>query len=378
MSMSHRSTIGVLAGAVGLALAAGPVGAHEELTVVSWGGAYTASQMRAYVDPYRESGRLGDMMLEVERYSGGLDEVEAQVRALNVKWDVVDLGLSDALRGCRNGVLERIDHAAILTPGPDGTPTEEDFLAGMLPECAVGENVFSTVFAYDKARYPGTSGPKTIADFFDVQTYPGPRGLRSNPRVVLEWALMAGGVPPTKVYEVLDTEEGIARAFAKLNTIKPNIVWWQDAAAPVRLLDSGKVVMTQTYNGRVQEAIDDGGRNFAIVWDGQVYDYELWAVPKGTRHLEQALDFIAFASEPARIAAQSRHIAYGPARRSALAMLDEATKAKLPTAPGNTENALRSNEEWWAAHQARLNKRFEEWRLRGGVGGEAPTQGTAR
>lgn len=365
-----------LAGAAGLALAAGgPAAAHETLTIVSWGGAYTASQMRAYVNPYRESGRADDMMVEVDRYNGGLEEIESQVSALNVKWDVVDLGLSDAIRGCENGLLEEIDHS-ILGAAPDGTSPQDDFLDGMLRDCAVGENVFSTVFAYDEDRFPD-GGPKTVADFFNVEKYPGRRGLRKNPRVVLEWALMATGVPPSEVYDVLGTQEGVDRAFAKLDSIRPQIVWWEGAAEPVGLLDEGRVVMTQTYNGRVQSAID-GGSDYRIVWDGQIYDYELWGIPKGTRHKDAALDFIAFASESARMAEQSRNIAYGPARESALAMLDDSVKAKLPTAPGNTENALRSNHEWWAANQARLNERFEEWRLRGGAAGQAPASGTAR
>ena len=32
--------------------------------------------------------------------------------------------------------------------------------------------------------------------------------------------------------EVLDTPEGVERAFAKLDTIKEAIVWWEDAAEP--------------------------------------------------------------------------------------------------------------------------------------------------
>ena len=49
---------------------------HKELTVVSWGGTYTRSQMLAYVKPYRS--RIGEWVA-METYGGGLDEIREQV-----------------------------------------------------------------------------------------------------------------------------------------------------------------------------------------------------------------------------------------------------------------------------------------------------------
>lgn len=370
-SIGHRLTA-LAVGALALAaLRPGGADAHEPpLTIVSWGGSYTASQMIAYVDPYRET---TDRWVRVVDYNGGLEEIEAQVSSLNVTWDVVDLGLSDAIRGCENSLLEKID-PAILDPAPDGTPAAEDFLAEALRECAIGQNVFSTVVGYKKGRYKNP--PRSIADFFNLQKYPGRRGLRSNPRVVLEWALIADGVAPAEVYDVLSTEEGVDRAFAKLDTIKPRIVWWENAATPPKLLAEGEVAMTQTYNGRIQDAIDNGADQ-AILWDAQVRDIELWGIPKGSRNKEQALDFITFATRSGRMAEQSRNIAYGPARKSALAMLSDDVTAKLPTAEANSRNAIWSNQTWWAENQARLNARFNAWR-RGETDGKGPVEGTAR
>jgi len=344
--------------------------AHDSpLTIVSWGGSYTASQMVAYVNPYRER---TDRWVRVLDYNGGLAEIEEQVASLNVTWDVVDLGLSDAIRGCDNGLLEKI-HPSILPAAPDGTPATEDFLAEGLRECAVAQNVFSTVVGYRKGRYENP--PQSIADFFDLESYPGRRGLRQNPRVVLEWALIADGVAPAEVYDVLSTEEGVDRAFAKLDTIKREIVWWENAAKPPELLTERKVAMTQTYNGRIQAAID-GGADQAILWDGQVLDIELWGIPKGTPNKDEALRFIAFASHSERMAEQSRNIAYGPARASAQRMLSDAVASKLPTAEANRQSAMWSDHEWWAENQARLNDRFTAWRE--AIGGLSPAEGTAR
>lgn len=370
-----RAFVAISLGIAGCALLggfAGPATAeHDRLNVVSWGGAYTAAQMQAFVEPYRESVDAG---VEVDRYDGGLEEVEAQVRARNVEWDVIDLGLANAVRGCAQGLFEKLDHGG-LPAGPDGTAPDKDFREGMLPACAVGQNVFSNVIAYDTGRFAGGGAPDSAEAFFDTRRYPGERGLRANPRGTLELALLADGVAADEVYEVLSTEEGLQRAFDKLATIADEIVWWTGAEEPQRLLAKDAVAMTTAYNGRVQTAIDARGAEAAIIWDNQILDYELWAVVKGTPLKQASLDFIRFASTAERQAELARHIAYGPARKSAMALLDDDVKAKLPTAEAHMRSALRTDHEWWAAHQSEMDRRFQRFVRGTRTGAGAPGKG---
>ncbi len=90
----------------------------DSLTVVSWGGAYTNSQVQAYHKPWEKQTGI---KINSEDYNGGLAQVKAQVESGNVTWDLVDVELSDAVRGCDEGLLEQID-PSILPPAPDGTP----------------------------------------------------------------------------------------------------------------------------------------------------------------------------------------------------------------------------------------------------------------
>lgn len=349
----------VSASAAALAtLLLGSVGARaaEELTMASWGGAYTKSQMLAFVRPYaRQTGTP----VEVLDYTGGLDEIRNQVRSLNIRWNVVDLELSDAIRGCEEGLLEKIEPAN-LAPAPDGSAAVDDFLPGSLTECAVGTVIWSTVIAYDKRRI-GDPRPRSIADFFDPERFPGKRALRKTPKANLEWALIADGVEPAHVYEVLETDAGLDRAFAVLDRIKPDLVWWEAGTDAPRLLETGQVVMTSAYNGRIQEAINQRGAPFALVWDHQIWNIDLLAIPKGDPQRAQAWDFVRFATAPQQLAAQARHIAYGPVRRSALAQLEPARRAQLPTQADNFTNALRLNATWWARHHAAIERRFQAW-----------------
>ncbi|HHL21905.1 MAG TPA: ABC transporter substrate-binding protein [Aliiroseovarius sp.] len=345
-----------------LVVAGGTAAMAGELTVVSWGGAYTKSQVEAYHKPWMAL--TGNTILS-EDYSGGLAEVKAQVESGNVTWDVVDVELSDAIRGCDEGLLEEIDKS-ILPPAPDGTPAEEDFIPGALTDCAVANIVWSTIFAYDTSKMP--NGPTTIADFFDLEKFPGKRGLRKGPKANLEMALAADGVPSDQIYEVLSTPEGIDRAFAKLDTIKDSVVWWEAGAQPPQLLADGEVAMTTAYNGRIFNAVAAEGKPFQIVWDHQIFDLDLWVVPKGAPNKDLAMDFIAFSTATEQLANQASYISYGPARKSSAPLVgtyiskpDLEMGPQMPTAPDNFKTAIQNDFEFWADNQDELNERFNTW-----------------
>ena len=350
----------VLIGAVSAVAITGTAHAAESITVVSWGGAYTKSQVEAYHKPWMAA--TGNTIVS-EDYNGGLAEVKAQVEAGNVTWNLIDVELSDAVRGCDEGLLEPIDHST-LPPAPDGTPAVDDFIQGALPECAVANIVWSTIFAYDTSKTQGVTG---IADFFDLEKFPGKRGLRKNPKAQLEMALMADGVPAAEVYDVLGTPEGVDRAFAKLDTIKGEVVWWEAGAQPPQLLADGEVVMTTAYNGRIFIAAAGENKPFEVNWDGQILDFDLWAIPKGAPNMEATMDFVKFSTDTQRLADQAKWIAYGPARKSSGPLVGLYNDGKtemgpnMPTAEANMGNALVNNFEFWADNQDELNERFNTW-----------------
>jgi putative spermidine/putrescine transport system substrate-binding protein len=314
------------------------------------------SQVKAYHEPF--SAETGVEILS-EDYNGGLAQVRAQVESGNVTWDLVDLELSDVVRGCDDGLFEELD-LADLPPAPDGTPAEEDFIEGTLHDCAVSTIIWSTVFAYDDTKFTDAK-PATIADLFDLEKFPGKRGLKKNPKVNLEFALMADGVPADEVYDVLSTDEGVDRAFAKLDTIKDQVVWWEAGAQPPQLLADGEVAMTTAYNGRLFNAIYAEGKPFVIVWDGQVWDLDMWGIPVGSDGGETAWEFVKYSTDTQRLADQSNYISYGPARKSSMALVPEDIKPHLPTAPENFTNALQNDFEWWADNQDEINERFNAW-----------------
>jgi putative spermidine/putrescine transport system substrate-binding protein len=339
----------------------GFVAAAQEVTVMSWGGAYTKSQVEAYHKPFTAETGIAINSVDSDNPA---TPIKAQVEAGNVTVDVADVEFSDAVRLCDEGLLEEIDHS-MLPAAPDGTAAADDFIDGALQDCAVANIVWSTVFAYNKDNNP--TAPDSIDDFFNLADFPGKRGLRKSAKATLEMALMADGVPAAEVYGILDTDEGVDRAFAKLDTIKADIVWWEAGAQPPQLLADGEVVMSTAYNGRIFNAAIAENQPLEVVWDGQILDFDLFVVPKGAPNKEEAMKFIAFSTDTQRLADQASWISYGPARKSSGALVgkysdgttDMATH--MPTAAENLGNALVNNFEFWVDKDAELNERFNAW-----------------
>ena len=331
-----------------------PASGEGKLTVASWSGSYLRSQMLGSIRPFEKATGID---VEVVSYTGGIEDIREQVFARNVKWDVVDLELFDAIRANREGLLAEIATDS-LPPAPDGTPAGEDFLKGTLLDFGVGSIVFSTVVAYNRDRID--EPPPTLEGFFDLQRYPGHRGLRRTPKVNLEWALLADGVPADKVYPLLETEAGLDRAFAVLDRIKPQIVWWERGLEAVRMLERGEVRMTSAWSGRVFAA-QERGVPLAILWDRQVWHFDVWSVVKYTNNRQAAMRFVRYATSTDSLARQARHIPYGPVRRSSLEKLPQATRARLPTAPENSATAFETDARWWAENLDRIEPRFERW-----------------
>lgn len=337
----------------------GESGDDVVLTVASWGGAYEKSQALAYFKPFSE-----ETGIAIKSTSHGGD-FSSLVSGGQVSWDVVDLSLETAEKACDNGHIERIDPAD-LAPAPDGTAAKEDFLADSLRKCAVASMAWSSVLVYDKKAF-AKKAPKSLKDFFNTKSFPGKRALQKSPRYTLELALLADDVAPEDVYQRLGTEDGLAQALSKLSELRDHIVWWTQPSEPMAMLTNGEAVMASAYSGRAFFVVTGKKRPFGLVWDGQIFDVDLWAIPKSAKHKEAALKFIAYATKPERLAEQTKWFPYGPMRKSAVSLVSRHAEAGIemapyiPTSKKNFTRALRLDTLWWEKNQDRISQRFIAW-----------------
>ena len=355
----------ILATSAALAVAGGALA--QEMTIVSWGGAYSASQQGAYHDPYMAA-NPGVTIINDESSAEAVAKLRAMSEAGNITWDVVDVVASDAIRLCDEGLALEIDPDTMLAAAPDGTPASADFGDLLVSDCFIPQIVYSTTFGY-RTDLVGDTAPTSVCAVFDTEAYPGKRSLEKRPINNMEWALICDGVAKEDVYDVLETDEGQAQALAKLDTIKDDVIWWSAGADTPQLLADGEVVMGSTYNGRLFALIEEQKQPVAMLWDAQVFDLDGWIIPAGLSEERQkaALDYIYFATDTQRLADQAKFISYGPARASSAPLVGKHASLgidmapHMPTDPENSKNTFLYNYEWWADYRDDLDAKFQAW-----------------
>ena len=343
--------------------------AASAVTFVSWGGAYTESQIKAYGDTYSDPDSI-----KFENYNGGLGEVRAQVVSGNVTWDIVDVLPDEAITGCDEGLFEDIsDEYANFTPAPDGTGMIEDMAnSGVtnLSDCCAPQIFWTYVVFYDPDAFSGEK-PSRIADFFDTTKFPGKRGVHTWANGFIQMALVADGVAPNAVYIVLKDQSGaVDRAFAVMDKIKDDIVHWSSGSKPLELVKSGEVVMAIAYNGRVGAANLSEGENFEYIWEGQLIEQEYICLMTGAPNRDAALDFMIHASSPASQAEQAKYITYGPMRASGIDIIVAGEPwfhtgiDVMPQMPNTAERlkiSVMGDPIWWSDNGSEIDERYSAW-----------------
>lgn len=334
----------------------------KTLTIASWGGAYQQAQDFAYFIPFQERHHI---MIKALSHKGDFSGLAEKLKTEPAAWDILDLSPKALEQACKAGLLAEID-PKLLPPAPNGTIAQEDYLSNGLHKCGVASVAWSSLILADKQAFKKRS-PKSLADFFDVKKFPGKRGMKAGAQYNLELALLADGVPSEEIYARLATQEGVSQALAKLQTIKDHIVWWKSGAEPFKLMDEGSIVMTTAYSGRAFRKVLAQNKAYHMIWDGQIYQADFWAIAKNTPHKEAALKYIAFASQPQNIAYNAQWLSYGPMRVSAIDMVKKHPeigidiKPFMPTLPVNMKNALYYDSVWWAKHISSIETQFKTW-----------------
>ncbi|MCZ4280048.1 extracellular solute-binding protein [Kiloniella laminariae] len=342
----------------------------SSFVVTSWGGAYGISQEKAYIKPFQEEHPDKKIELITGSFTA-INDLRYQAKQNAIIWDVVDMLPGAAMVACDEGLLVEIDLDKDLYPAPDGTPASKDFypalqLSKTSKNCFVPMVAYSTHFAYPTGQW-GEKHPTELADFFDLKKFPGKRGLFKGATNNLEWALLADGVLPDQLYQTLSTSEGKKRAFAKLDTIKDHIVWWEKGIEPGIFLKEKQVAMTSIYNGRSYQAEIEQGQSISTLWDWQSLELEGWVIPKGTPDLELALEFIRYSSNTPALARQASYIAHGPARRSSIPFVGKHyTSGKdmlpyIPTTPERMSRSLVPDAIWWVDNEDEMERLFNTW-----------------
>ncbi|MFA5490353.1 MAG: ABC transporter substrate-binding protein [Candidimonas sp.] len=314
----------------------------KQLILPTYGGSYQEMIQAAYTDPFTQETGVEVIFSGVPDFA----RLKAQVTAGNVEWDVFEAGGAWFPAGSKEGLFEPLDPGII---------TETDLIIGENKDYAP---FYDTPYgiAWNSGKYDGSAVPRSCAEFWDVDRFPGTRSLRGRADFVLEIALVADGVDPADLYP-LDLD----RAFAALERLKPSIPKWAESTSQlVTLLTANEVDYDYVPNGRVR-ATEDTATPLAISMDQAFISHEYIGVVKGTPRRDTAMEFVAFALRPDRQAAFSELISYLPGNRKALDLVSEDAKKWLPDM--TTGKHIVQNDDWWAAEFASTQQRFQEFLL---------------
>jgi putative spermidine/putrescine transport system substrate-binding protein len=346
--MKARWTLAAAGAVVAVAMAM-PAAAEEQIVVVGWGGVWQDAYRKALFEPFAKE--TGIKVVE-EEFGGEYAKLTSQIEAGKIVWDTAAFESPQVIQGCDEGAFVKLDWDAM-----GGRDKQIDYAAH---DCGIASDIWATVMAYDGDKL--ADGPKSWADFWDVEKFPGKRGMYKDARISLEIALVADGVAREDIYKVLGEPGGMDRAFKKLDALKPHILWAESAADGMQRLLAGDVVMTVNFNARVTGAAKENSRNLVIPWEAGFWvgtDY--WVQIAGGPNPEAAKKFLAFYARPEVQAELTKHLSYGTPTLAGYDLMADEIKAGLPTSPDKQAYAAVYSDEYWVEQQAAATERFNAW-----------------
>ena len=269
------------------------------LSVLTSGGSYTRGLDKAYFEPFTE-----ETGIEVQLVAGGdnpIAAIKAQRAAGRIQFDIVNFD----------------DFAVSVEPDEfevHGLELPDDLLVPVLyPKTSVPVHVIASyTVACNKAMVDRC--PRSYADFFDIDAFPGDRSLPSmgiyEALGMLEVALLADGVRPEDLYPI-----DLDRAFSKLEGIKDSVrLFWTSYSGAQDVLRSGEAPITLLQDGRARQLVIDHDLDLSISYVGaQSYNVN-WLIPKGAPHADVARIFVQWTLDnPQSQAVLTSMTFYGPA-----------------------------------------------------------------
>ncbi len=320
----------------------------RDMTVVGFGGGF---QDNARVHLFQPWSKAAGVALRDDTYNGEVARIYAMTQARDITWDVVMVEAPELTRGCEDGVFARLDPALVR---------QDKFIPGGVTACGAGAVGWGVALFYDQKRI--AAGPRSYAELWDIAAFPGKRSFRFGPKMTLEIALLSDGVVASDVYAVLATKAGQDRAFARLDAIKPSIVWWRSGAQPLQLVGSGEVAYAVGYVGRTARAAQEGA-SYPLLWDTMLFSFDYWAVVRGSPFTNEAMQLVDYMTDAKPLLALGQDWAVSPANAEAAA--DQALVARNPNmVASHAGQGLFINTEFWAEQGDELEARFMTWAAR--------------
>lgn len=253
----------------------------------------------------------------------------------------------------------------LMEPLPPGfwDPIKDKLIPGSYTDYSVWSNVYATQLIYNTKVF-ADKVPQNWADFWDVETFPGPRSLQDNV-VNIVIALLADGLSKDEIYPI--TDEKLKRAFAKLDKLRPHIrSFWTAGDQPIQGVNRGDFVMSSGHTSRIFAGIRSG-YNIGTTFNQGVTTESILYRPRGAKSPRAAAALLFFYNREAQQAKRAELTGYTGALANPGSFVPPELAKNLVADAENIKLAVPLDKDWWGANAARIQGLWKEWVTSGKV-----------
>jgi putative spermidine/putrescine transport system substrate-binding protein len=287
-----------------------------------YGGTTRAARQKAYSDSFTKRTGINVIYADADNPKFVLMAEQG-----NVQWDAMD---------ANNYEFVEFINLSLLAKLPRSVPRADMVVEPKYRDYASAAYTFSYLQAYRTDVFTG-AGPQSWADFWDTKRFPGKRAFPTDPNGVFEIALIADGVAANRLYPL-----NFKRALAKLDQLRPNLLFYNSQAEGQQFLASGTAHLGTLANARAYN-LTTQGVPLKLVWNQALLAWSAPAVQRRAPHLDGAFKWIAWQSNPRRQAEFARITHYGPTMKAAFKYMDQAVINSLPSSPQHAKVAVKVN-----------------------------------
>lgn len=305
-----------------------PTSAAKHLHILTFSGKISGIQSKILFKPYEQ---LTHQTIIPHGWNGQINDLEHVIKQTHHPLAAAMMESSSLRIGCNLKLLSRHQTDSSLS------------------NCGQPSAAIDYAMAWDRARFDTEPG---WPDLWDVARHPGRRSLRRDPRLTLEIALLADGVPANALYTVLATPKGVDRAFLKLEQVRPYIAWWSTPEEAGHILTSGGALMGCVPTGEILGSSEPDRQRFGLHWQQRFLVQYGWGVLTSAARNPAALAFVSWLEQ----AAQQQAFANAWPSLPSLTELN-ALAPHLEHIPP----AITVDDTFWEANLGALDERFQQW-----------------
>lgn len=337
--ISSMAATGLLATTAGRALAQ----ENKEVVFCGWGGLANEAYQKIYCEPYMEANPSVKIVQDTSGAYPG--RIRSMVDTNTVAWDLGDSDAPSAYVMGKQGLLEEIDYSVVnKADAADEIFTQE---YGATPFA------FSSIMVYNSEKY-GDAPPKTWAEFYDFDMFPGTRMMQKDAQVQLETLQLALRNDTAALYPI-----DVSACLEKLKEIKDKVLFWDSGAQSEELMRSGEADLGIMWAARGYAVSRDTNGRLKTTWNQGILQPGSFIIPKGAPQAAEAQKLLAsMLARPEGQIEALRILGVAPTNPKAEALVPEDLRERNPMSKENRAVQVLLNAEWWGENYATVNQAY--------------------